>query len=139
MYQEIDWREELGDTIDVRLRLNEPLSGHTSFRIGGPADVFAETGNMGQLRKLISFCRFRSIPLLIIGRGTNLLISDKGRRGVVAKLCGDFTQVRFGSMDTSGFQCVTTGAAVALPRLSRLTAEKGLAGLEFAKRTEEVA
>jgi UDP-N-acetylmuramate dehydrogenase len=105
---------------------------------------------MEQLKKLVSFCRSAealTIPLLIIGRGTNLLVSDKGYNGVVAQLCGDFAQVKFPHFekgDTREFpslekggqgefeNCLIAGAAVALSQLSRSTAEKGLAGLEFA-------
>lgn len=113
--------------------MSEPLSVHTSFRIGGPADVFAEIGNMEQLKKLISFCASHSISLLIIGRGTNLLVSDKGYNGVAARLCGDFAQVGFSSLgEGQPENCLTAGAAVTLSRLSRLTAQRGLTGLEFA-------
>lgn len=132
----MNWQEELSSTIDAGLKFREPMSGHTSFRIGGPADVFAEVGNMDHLEKLVSFCSSRSIPLLIIGRGTNFLVSDKGIRGVVVRLCGDFAQVKFHKADGGISQCrfasITAGAAVALSRLSRLTAQRGLAGLEFA-------
>jgi len=135
----LDWIEELSNIIDARMKLHEPLSAHTSFRIGGAADVFAEIGDMEQLKKLISFCgsaEASPIPLLIIGRGTNLLVSDQGIRGVVAQLCGDFAQVKFPPLKKGGkgeFEnCLTAGAAVTLSRLSRSTAERGLAGLEFA-------
>jgi UDP-N-acetylmuramate dehydrogenase len=152
----LDWIEELGSVINARMKLHEPLAAHTSFKIGGPADVFAEIGNIEQLKKLVSFCRSAKaspIPLLIIGRGTNLLVSNKGVRGVVAQLCGDFAQVekagkpegrKAGRPENWLSDCqaswlsgcpvvsVTAGAAVILSRLSRWTAEKGLAGLEFA-------
>ncbi len=130
------WIEELSNTIDVRLKLREPLAAHTSFRIGGPADVFAEIGNIEQLRELTSFCKSYSVPLFIIGRGTNLLVSDRGIRGVVIKLCGDFTQMRFSPLKRGSqgrFEnCIIAGAAVTLSRVSRLTALRGLAGLEYA-------
>jgi len=124
----MNWQEELRGEINISLKLREPLSVHTSFRIGGPADVFAEVGNMEQLKKLVSLCKSRSIPLLIIGRGTNLLVRDKGYHGIVAKLCDDFTLASFDR--SSGL--ITAGAAVPLPRLSRLACKEGLSGLEFA-------
>lgn len=130
------WIEKLSSAIDVRLKLREPLAAHTSFRIGGPADVFAEIGDIEQLKELISFCKSYSIPLLIIGRGTNLLVSDEGISGVVVKLCGDFAMMRLTPLKNgsqSRFEnCLVAGAAVTLSRLSRLTALKGLAGLEYA-------
>lgn len=124
----MSWQEELLNGIDIELKLNEPMSKHTSFRIGGPADVFAETKNMEQLKSLASFCRSHSIPLLIIGRGTNLLVKDEGYRGVVTKLSGDFNHIKF-----DGPSCgIEAGTGVALSRLSRLSAKNGLSGLEFA-------
>ncbi len=130
------WIEELGSVIGTDLKLNEPLSTRTSFRIGGPVDVFVEIGHVWQLKKLISFCRTRSIPLMFIGRGTNLLVSDEGIRGVIAKLCGDFAEIKFSPLEDDGQgrteSRLTAGAAVALSRLSILTTRKGLTGLEFA-------
>jgi len=64
------WIEELTSTVNARPKLCEPLSVHTSFRIGGPADVFVEIGSMEQLRKLVNFCRTATpfpIPLMVIG------------------------------------------------------------------------
>jgi len=128
------WIEELRSAIGADLKLNEPLSAHTSFKIGGTADVFIEIGHTWQLKKLISFCRACSIPLVFIGRGTNLLVSDEGVRGVTATLCGDFDRIEFSPMkdDRQGVAHLTAGAAVSLTRLSGLTARRGLTGLEFA-------
>ena len=132
----MNWQNELGNKINVELRLYEPLSSHTYFRIGGQAEVFVRIGDIEQLKKLVSFCRSGSsspIPLFIIGRGTNLLVSDEGYNGVVAQLCGNFAQVEFSALKKEESEnCLIAGAAVALPRLSKLTAQKGLSGLEFA-------
>ena len=128
------WIEELDSLIDAELKLNEPMALHTSFKIGGPADVFVQIENMNALKALISFCQSHEIPLLFVGRGTNLLFSDRGRKGVVAKLAGDFTEISFlpvtgASRDTVS---IVVGAGVTLSRLARITAQEGLAGLEFA-------
>ncbi|MFQ5813870.1 MAG: FAD-binding protein, partial [Anaerolineae bacterium] len=62
---------------------NEPMSLHTSFRIGGPADLYAVAANAQELVELVSLARERDIPYLVIGRGTNILVADKGIRGLV--------------------------------------------------------
>jgi len=128
------WTEELRSAIGADLRVNEPLSAHTSFKIGGPADVFVEIEHTQQLIKLVRFCRTCSIPLVFIGRGTNLLVKDEGVRGVTATLSGDFSRIEFSPMegDGQGVAHLTAGAAVSLTRLSGLTARRGLSGLEFA-------
>ncbi|MBD3182620.1 UDP-N-acetylmuramate dehydrogenase [Candidatus Poribacteria bacterium] len=123
-----EWISRLKSETDAELKLNEPMSVHTSFRIGGPAEVFAKLSNQLQLNTVIDFCNSNSIPLLFIGRGTNMLFSDQGRRGVVAKLSGQFSGIKF----YDERQSLTAGAGVPLPKLARYTAKKSLAGLEFA-------
>ena len=102
------WREEIGRFVNAGLKFDEPMSAHTYMRVGGSADVFAELGNTDQLKKIVAFCNSQSIPLMVIGRGTNILVTDEGIRGVVAKLCGSFGEVKF-----SGDE-VTVGAAASL-------------------------
>ncbi|ERM93151.1 UDP-N-acetylenolpyruvoylglucosamine reductase [Caldanaerobacter subterraneus subsp. yonseiensis KB-1] len=69
-----------------KLYLNEPMKRHTSFKIGGPADVLAVPGSRDELINLIAYLRQEKIPFFILGNGTNLLVSEKGIRGVVVKL-----------------------------------------------------
>jgi len=107
------------------IREGEPMAGHTSFGIGGPADVWAEPRTKEDLFGLLEICVERKVPHMIVGRGTNLLVRDGGIRGVVIRLdkaCAD-VRVR-GSL-------VTAGAAAKLGALSSRAARGGLAGLEF--------
>ncbi len=65
------------------LRKNEPMSLHTTFRVGGPADVYAEPEDEWELRELMDTCEAAGTPYLLIGHGSNLLIGDGGFRGTV--------------------------------------------------------
>ena len=65
---------------------NEPMDRHTTFRIGGPADLFVVPSDKEQVRKIVQICREEGMPYYIIGNGSNLLVSDKGYRGVVIQL-----------------------------------------------------
>ena len=71
-----------------QIRCNMPLARHTSFRIGGVADLFVEPNTLDELRAVVSVVRAEQVPLFLLGGGTNVLISDKGVRGVVVKLGG---------------------------------------------------
>lgn len=68
------------------LYYNEPMAKHTSFKIGGPADVFIKVDNIEELKEILDLSKKNQIPLTIIGNGSNLLVTDKGIRGITAKL-----------------------------------------------------
>lgn len=116
------------------IRLNEPMSRHTSFRIGGPADVFAVPRDRSDLSLLIRETAARKLPVFILGAGTNLLVRDGGLRGVVIsmeRISGIKEERRYRSI--GGMYCVVrVEAGAMLPRLLGFAAERGLSGLEFA-------
>ena len=64
-----------------RVLFEEPMSRHTTFRIGGPAEVFLMPESYGQIQKILKLCREEKIPFFILGNGSNLLVSDSGYRG----------------------------------------------------------
>lgn len=103
---------------------NEPMSAHTSYKIGGPADIFAVPKDVPDLQILLGRLAERSIPVFLLGDGTNLLVADKGIRGAVIQLGVGFNRVHV--RDTQ----VSSGAAVKIRRLLRETIGRGLAGLE---------
>lgn len=109
-----------------RLAWDEPMSKHTSFCIGGPADVLVSPVSEGELRDLLIFCKEKKLPYYIIGKGTNLLVRDKGIRGIVIKTDKLFSYVELED------NRVKAGAGLDLGELSRKVADKGLSGLEFA-------
>lgn len=105
---------------------NAPLAEHTTWKIGGPADLLVVPNGKEQLAQTLRILRENELPFLTIGRGSNMLVSDKGIRGVVIKLGKGMSEFRFdGSV-------VTAGGAVSLIPLSVRSAREGLTGLEFA-------
>lgn len=109
-----------------QLSLEEPLSKHTSYRIGGPADFFAVVEDVDQLCTWVRLARELGQPLLVMGQGTNLLVADKGYRGlVILNRCREF------AVDQAAHQ-VRAEAGTILARLARRTAENGSGGLEWA-------
>ncbi|MCW2278858.1 UDP-N-acetylmuramate dehydrogenase [Heliophilum fasciatum] len=109
-----------------RWREQEPLAGHTTWRIGGPADLYVLPLDRQDLVLIVQNCLRCGVPWTVLGAGSNVLIADQGIRGVVIGLADGFRYKQ-----RSGYQ-VTAGAAVGLPGLARWTVWQGLAGLEFA-------
>lgn len=107
-----------------KILLDEPMSAHTTFGIGGPADIFAMPVSVEDLFTLLDFCRTNHLPVTPLGDGSNVLVSDLGIRGVVVKLSGDFNR-----WTTLGDEIVA-GAGIGLSSLIAETASAGLAGLE---------
>jgi UDP-N-acetylmuramate dehydrogenase len=105
------------------LRFDEPLSRHTSFRIGGPADAFARPRSVAELVALLRAARAAGLPVFVIGAGANILVADRGVRGLVVSLD------RLRSCAFAG-EAVRTGAGLPVSALARLTARAGLRGLE---------
>lgn len=68
------------------VKFDEPMSAHTTFKIGGPADVFVDAENADEIKSVMRYCRENSVPLLITGNGSNMLVGDRGIRGVVVSV-----------------------------------------------------
>lgn len=107
------------------LRAGVPLGSLTTYKVGGPARYFARVDDLAQLERVIESGLTRDYPLLVLGRGSNLVVSSSGFPGLVIFLGEGFSFIRIEG------QMVTAGAAVPLPRLARSTVEAGLSGLEF--------
>ena len=105
----------------------EPMSRHTTFRIGGPADRFVTVETLPQLSGLLQALRGEGLPFLILGKGSNLLVGDRGIRGVVLSLSGDFKKV-----ELLGGGLLRAGAGASLASLCAFARDRGLSGLEFA-------
>ncbi len=105
---------------------NEPMNAHCSFRIGGSADIYAEPSSETELAELLALLKENAVPWLIMGKGTNMLISDEGIRGAVIRL-GE----RMGGMEEEN-GLITAGAGVSLARLAVFAQQRELTGLEFA-------
>ena len=108
-----------------RLQAGFPLAALTSFQIGGPADLFIAVADEAELMDAIAIAWRHDVPYFCLGAGTNLLVSDRGIRGLVIKLGAGFTAITIDDRDLSAGAAAQFGAMV-------LTAvEHGLAGLEF--------
>ena len=115
------------------VRQQEPMSAHTTFRIGGPADYFVEAGNESVLKELLLLCKETETPFFILGNGSNLLVSDEGYRGVMISLRGfDEISFREGEGTETGKTVITAGSGVLLSKAAMQAAERGLTGFEFA-------
>lgn len=120
----IDWRAEVPGCTVLE---NEPMSRHTTFRIGGPARWFLQPEDHDQAGAILRLCHGRGVTPFLLGNGSNLLVSDRGYDGVI--------------LSTAAMDCFVTAAGettiyadsgVSLPRLAAFAAEQGLSGLEFA-------
>ncbi len=122
---------ELGSLAGLRLKLAEPLARYTSMKIGGPADYFLEVENRAALAAVLPMLGRHATPVCLLGNGSNVLVSDRGVRGAVLHLSGDFKKVVWHeAAETFG---VTVGAAYPVTQLVREAARKGYGGLEFAE------
>jgi len=121
-----DQRKTLLKVIKGEIFFNEPMKNHTSLCIGGPAEVLVIPRNEYDLKFLLKFHKKNGIPLTVIGNGTKLLVSDKGVDGIVIKMSGCFDKVSISGTN------VEVGGGHSLTNLSRLVADHGLSGLEFA-------
>ena len=114
----------VGEEGDVRL--HEPLSKHTTLRVGGPAQFWVEPKNEEAFAGLIRFCRREGLPIFVIGRGSNLLVRDGGIRGVVVHPSGgDFDKI-----EISGSE-ITAGVGAKLKEVAYAAKGAGLGGLEW--------
>ncbi len=111
----------------LRMAFEEPLAKHTSFRIGGPAEVMAFPGNTEELSRLLKESHLWGIVPVIIGAGTNLLAPDEGLRGLV--IC---TKDALEGMEQTGPDRIRVAAGVTMSRAAVYAANLGLSGLEFA-------
>lgn len=109
----------------MEVKINEPMKRHTSFRTGGPADWFAVPENVCELSAVLSACKKAGADWYVIGKGSNLLVSDEGFRGVI------ISTEKLDKLAVSG-QIITAGAGVLLSKAASAALKAGLTGLEFA-------
>jgi len=110
-----------------RILIDEPMSRHTSFKIGGAADALVLPSAPDEITKIISICRENDIPFTVIGNGSNLLVSDKGIRGVVIKIGKNFSKI---SISEDNVIYAQSGASLAM--VASVALNNCLAGFEFA-------
>lgn len=111
---------------DEQILTNEPMSRHTTFRIGGPADYFIMPGTAEELAQVIRLCREADVPFYIMGNGSNLLVGDKGYRGAVIQIFKRMNEVRVED------DCIYAQAGALLSKIAAEALKAGLGGFEFA-------
>ncbi|MBI5184237.1 MAG: UDP-N-acetylmuramate dehydrogenase [Nitrospinae bacterium] len=113
----------------IRFKANEPLAPYTSFKVGGKADLMLWAEDDGQLRRSLEFAGEKGLPARVIGRGSNILVSDQGIRGVVILLDGNYrkkTLLKNGEKSKE----IEAGAGVVLSGLAAFALKHGLTGME---------
>ncbi len=112
------------------VRYDEPMSAHTTFRIGGPADFFAVPATTDELAAVIEFFSAHSVPVSILGGGSNLLVSDRGIRGAVLSL-ESLSRIALSSPDPAALPPrIRSGAGASMKMLTEWCAHEGFSGLE---------
>lgn len=106
--------------------LDEEMSRHTTFRIGGPADCFVTPGNRDELKEVLKICTEEKVPYFILGNGSNLLVADKGYRGLIIQLFRNMNEIAIDG------ETVTAMTGALLTQISARAAAEGLTGFEFA-------
>lgn len=117
----------LANILNCEARKYEPLSKHTTFKIGGNADTYVKVTSVSKLSAIIKECNDSDVDYLIIGNGSNILVSDDGYRGAVIRLDGDFRKISLIEEDM-----IYCGAGATLAALCKFALGCGLSGLEFA-------
>ncbi|MDO8644016.1 MAG: UDP-N-acetylmuramate dehydrogenase [bacterium] len=119
-----DQQQELKELAGDSVLINEPLSSHTSIRIGGPADFFLTPKSKEEIQPIIAWAVDKKIPVFVLGSGSNLLVRDKGIRGLVISL------KKLDRFERTEGNVVWAEGGVFLPKLVEWTAQEGLSGLE---------
>jgi len=116
-------KEEIGI---IKVFIDEPMNKHTSFRVGGPADIFVVPLNVDELKKLVTFVKQEGLPMFILGNGSNLVVRDGGIRGIVINILDNFNNISLKD------DIIEADTGVLLSKLSNTAMKNSLAGLEFA-------
>lgn len=111
---------------EERVKVNEPMKRHTTFRIGGPADYFLMPSSEKELKGIIEICKSEGLPYFILGNGSNLLVSDKGYRGVIVQLYKNY-----GDIAVKGDE-IHASAGALLSQIAAAARNSSLTGFEFA-------
>lgn len=120
-----DLASDLARRLSGEVRVDEPMARHTTWRIGGPADLFIEPAGAEELAFVLGYLREQGVPTAVIGAGSNLLVADSGVRGAVVKL-----GTRMGRVEVEGTR-IRAEAGARLARVAGAAMRAGLSGFEF--------
>lgn len=110
---------------------DEPLSNHTSFKVGGPAKYLVYPKTISEIISIIELCEKNNMPYYVMGKGSNLLVSDKGYEGTIIKLNAEFSNINISQLSKEEY-LVRAQAGISLAKMAKFLASNGLAGFEFA-------
>ena len=123
----LDFYNQLINCIDKeRVLVDEPMKKHTTFRVGGNADYFVMPQNAEEVKKVVALCKGTEIPYYILGNGSNLLVGDKGYRGVIIQIYKEMNDIQIDG------DKVKAQAGALLSRVGAAALEAELTGFEFA-------
>ena len=123
----LDFEQRLAGLMDrERIKKDEPMKKHVTFRVGGNADYFVTVKNADETAAVINLCKEEKVPYFIMGNGSNLLVGDKGIRGVVIQIARDMNEI-----EVDG-ETITAMAGALLSKIAGAALNAGLTGLEFA-------
>lgn len=110
----------------TRVLIDEPMKKHTTFRVGGNADYFVMPRTTEEVQKVVALCKNENLPYYILGNGSNLLVGDKGYRGVIIQIYKEMNKI------TVEGECIRAQAGALLSKVGSVALEAGLTGFEFA-------
>ena len=123
----LNFYNQLINCIDKeRVLVDEPMKKHTTFRVGGNADYFVMPQSAEEVKNIVALCKEAQMPYYILGNGSNLLVGDKGYRGVIIQIYKEMNDIRI-----EGDRVVAQAGAL-LSRVGTATLEAELTGFEFA-------
>ena len=120
----VDYREEVRSLIKGSVLFNVRMKRFTSMKVGGPVDALLFPRDVGELKKVVRYARKKSIPVMILGKGTNMIVRDKGVRGWMVNLTQGLKKIR------AKGEVVEAEAGAPLQRLVQFSIQKGLTGFE---------
>lgn len=125
------FKDRLEAVLPGRVQFDCPLARYTSFGIGGAADALIEAGTRNELQLLLDTLQSEDVPWRVIGKGSNLLVSDDGFRGVIILLGSEFKKIQKVKRDQTKRVTLRAGAGCSLTKLNHYCWEEGLGGVEF--------
>lgn len=112
---------------EEKIKINEPMKMHTSFKIGGPAEFFVKVSTLEELKNILKFCKDNKIPVTVIGNGSNLLVTEKGIKGVVIKL--ELKEIEINNINSEKRK-ITVGSGVPIGLLAQKLLREEITGFE---------
>ena len=128
MPNELIYQELLKFLPKENILIDEPMKKHTTFKIGGNADFYVTTSNIEETQNVVKFARKNNIKLTIIGNGSNILVTDKGIRGITLKV--NYNEIS--KQNTDKGMIYTCGSGTMLSKIANEALQDGMTGFEFA-------